>query len=115
MPAQGLLIYHLNQAVIDAGLANNTVNAGLSPGLWVLEADADSDLVVGRNRGDANDPFPGALGITSIDDDTYPSLRTFRGDVTNLVVQGFASAGGDMSFSLRVRAPGSPRPASRAG
>ena len=106
VPAEGLLIYHLNQAVIVAGLANNTVNAGLSPGLWVLEADADSDLVVGRNRGDANDPFPGALGLTSIDDDTRPSLRTFRSDVTNLAVQGIAGAGGDMSFSLRVRAPG---------
>ena len=106
VPAEGLLIYHLNQAVIDAGLPNNRVNSGSTPGLWVVEADADSDLVVGRNRGDSNDPFPGNLGVTSLDDDSRPNLRTFRSDVTNLALQGIAAAGNDMSFSVRVRALG---------
>jgi immune inhibitor A len=61
----GLLISHADEAGIGQRLAANRINAG-SPGLWLVEADGDSDLIVGRNRGDAFDPFPGLDAVHSI-------------------------------------------------
>jgi M6 family metalloprotease-like protein len=61
LPAGGLLVWKIDQAVINGGLANNTVNADETrKGVDLEEADGLAHLDAGANRGDAGDPFPGS-------------------------------------------------------
>lgn len=106
LPNDGLIVYHLDEAIIGTRLPSNRINWGVTPGLRVVEADADTDLVVGGNRGDGNDPFPGDLGVTELDDYTSPNLRTFLGRITQLRLGNIAHDGADMVFDVQVRAPG---------
>ncbi len=105
LPNSGLLITHVDEVAIGSRIAANKINAGATPGLWLVEADGDSDLVLGRNRGDARDPFPGATGRRAIDDVTTPGTRTFSGAVTNLSLREIEPVGIDMRVRLQVRAP----------
>ncbi len=106
LPEPGLVVYHVDEAAIGAGLPGNRINAGLNAGLRLVEADGDYDLLYGRNRGDANDPFPGAFGRTFIDDATAPSTRTFSGSATNLALRDITPVGSDVRFLAQVRAAG---------
>ncbi len=87
LPGRGLVLYQVDDAAIGARIAANRVNAGLTPGLRLVEGDGNGDLVAGRNRGDANDVLPGGLGVTRLDDDTVPWLRSISGAVTNLALE----------------------------
>ncbi len=106
LPFEGLIVYHVNDALLGARTPGNSVNVGPVPALTLVEADADSDLFVGRNRGDGSDPFPGALNKTRIDDNTRPSLRSFNNAVTQLAIENITRSGDDMRLDLQVRAPG---------
>ncbi len=73
-PGAGLLIWHINEAVINAGLANNTVNADENnKGVDLEEADGLNDLDNNTNRGDAGDVFPGTANKRKFDNTTNPS------------------------------------------
>ena len=106
LPSEGLIVYQVDETVIAQGLASNRVNYGTTTGLRLVEADGLYDLIVGRNRGDDHDPFPGLFQITQIDDDTSPSTRTFRGAVTNIALREIEAVGDDMRYFMQVRAPG---------
>jgi immune inhibitor A len=107
LPHEGLIVYHLDDATIHAGLEFNAVNAGSTPGLRIVEADGHEDLVTGLNRGDANDPFPGALLRTAMDDGAVrPNTRTFANAPTGLAIRDIQRVGDRMRFHLQVRAPG---------
>jgi hypothetical protein len=107
LPSEGLLVYHVDEAVMGLGLPANRVNTGLTPGLRLVEADGEYDIVDGINRGDARDPFPGLLGRTQIDDDTSPNTRSFQGGtVTNIAMRDVTPVGDDVRYRLQVRAPG---------
>lgn len=108
---EGLLVYHVDEATIAAGIRGNRVNAGMTPGLRLLEADGDLDMERGINRGDSSDPFPGALDRHQIDDDTSPGTRTFGGLVTNLALRDVREEGDQMRFLLQVRPVGWLQPA----
>ena len=60
----GLLIWHVDsiQMANHGFNANNAVNAGPIHGLELEQADHRRDLDLGRNRGDAGDPYPGVTG-----------------------------------------------------
>ena len=106
LPSSGLIVYHVDEGVISQRLNNNNINAGMVPGLLILEGDGDGDLVAGVNRGDAADPLPGSLNRTSVGDQTVPNLKTFRGAVTNLALGSIERLGENVRFRLQVRAPG---------
>jgi len=106
LPANGLIVYHVDDGVIASRLPGNHVNVGMTPGLLILEGDGDNDLVSGANRGDPSDPLPGALNRTGISDATQPNLRSFRGAVTNLALGSIEQVGEDIRFRLQVRAAG---------
>ncbi len=106
LPNRGLVVYQVDDAAIGARLSSNRVNAGLTPGLRLVEGDGDGDLMSGRNRGDSSDPLPGALGVTHLDDDTSPSLRSISGAVTNLALEDVSLLPGGASAFFRVRATG---------
>ena len=114
LPGEGLVVYHVDEAVIGQSIQSNTVNSGLTPGLVLVEADGASDLTQGVNRGDARDVFPGATGRTSIHDGTPPpNTHTFLGAPTNVGLFDIAPTPGGMSFFAQVRAPGWQPPADR--
>lgn len=106
LPARGLVVYQVDDAAIGARLGSNRVNAGPTPGLALLEGDGDFDLQLGWNRGDANDPLPGALGVTHLDDDTRPWLRSISGAVNNLALHDVELLPGGARARFQVRAVG---------
>lgn len=106
LPNDGLIISQVDEALIGQRLAANRINTGPTPGLRLIEADGDFDLVRGFNRSDASDPFPGALGRQRIDDETSPTLRSLQGAVTSLAIEEITPLGPDIRARLQVRAPG---------
>ena len=107
LPADGLVVYHVDEGVIGQGLQSNTVNSGLTPGLVVVEADGASDLTRGINRGDAGDPFPGSSGRTHLSDTPQPpNTLTFAGNPTNTGLSDIALVPQGVSFTAQVRAAG---------
>jgi hypothetical protein len=63
-------------------------------------------MALGHNRGDANDPFPGALGRTFMTDAGHPNVRSFSGAPTNAGLLDVVDMGVEMAFLAQVRAPG---------
>lgn len=85
-PADGLLVYRVEEDVIASRRASNRVNSGSIPGLRLEEADGRYDLLSSYTRGDDGDPFPGATGNTRFADDTWPWTRSYSGRYTNLAL-----------------------------
>lgn len=106
LPERGLVLYQVDEAVIGSRIGSNRVNSGPTPGLRLVEGDGDADLRFGVNRGDVNDPLPGALGVTRLDDDTSPSMRSISGAVTSLAIDQVELLPGGARALFRVRAPG---------
>ncbi len=106
LPAEGLLIQQIDDAMIGARIGSNRINTGPTPGLRILEADGDFDLVNGANHGDPNDPLPGQLRRTHLDDFTIPNTRTFAGAPTNIAIESVVRGARDVTVRLRVRAAG---------
>jgi M6 family metalloprotease-like protein len=73
LPGPGLLIWRVNETVLNSGMANNTVNADENnQGVELQEADGRFDLDNEVNRGDAGDPFPGTANKRCFDNSTNP-------------------------------------------
>lgn len=102
LPGSGLIITQVDEAAIGQRIATNRVNAGPRPALRILEGDADADLLRGFNRGDAADPLPGSLGITHVEDDTAPSLRSIAGAATDLVLDDITRIGASVRMRVGV-------------
>ena len=60
LPGSGLLVWLIDEAVINGNMANNTVNNNpLRPGVKLIEADGNNDLMsYGGDYGGPGDPFP---------------------------------------------------------
>lgn len=107
LPNDGLIVYHLDEAVIGQRLQANAVNVGQTPGLRLVEADGQDDLFQGVNHGDSEDTFPGSLGRAFLyGSSTEPSTRAFNLALTNTALLDIAQAGDDVSFRAQVRAAG---------
>jgi immune inhibitor A len=106
LPREGLIVYQIDENLMSYGMIDNSVNSGSIPGLRVVEGDDDGDLRDGQNRGDANDPLPGALGITRLDDFTHPGTRSNLLGFSNIAIEDIAESGSDMVFRLQVRPKG---------
>ena len=71
LPGAGILIWHINETVINSGLSNNRVNADENnKGVDLEEADCKNDLDNSLNRGDGGDPFPGTTNNRNFDNHT---------------------------------------------
>jgi len=85
MPAGGVLVWHVNNDRIEAGLATNTINTG-GDGLRLVEADGIQDIGILNAYtlgwyGTVYDPFGGydftgaTTGFTSLHPEGFPSSR----------------------------------------
>lgn len=93
IPAEGLLVWQIDEGVIAANRRRNRINsASSSMGVWVRQADGESDLTrsSGGNRGDAGDPFPGSAGRTEFHAGTLPAARILGGDAAMLTLRDIA-------------------------
>jgi len=107
LPADGLIVTHVNDDVINSGIAGNRVNSGLTPGLVVVEAHGGHDLTTGINRGDTGDPFPGASGQTFVFDDmTAPNTLSFSGHPMNVGLLDIHGTSDGFGCTAQVRATG---------
>ncbi len=61
LPGSGLLVWLIDEAVINGNMADNSVNNNpLRPGVKLIEADGNNDLMsYGGDYGGPGDPFPG--------------------------------------------------------
>ncbi len=61
LPGHGLLVWLIDQSVINNNISSNTINNDpVHPGVKLIEADNDWALISGTNSGTASDPFPGS-------------------------------------------------------
>jgi immune inhibitor A len=106
LPAEGLLVYRVEEDVIASQRTANRVNSGFVPGLKLEEADGLYHMMASINRGDAGDPFPGSSGNTRMADDTTPSMRSYGGRRTNLELTEIRAVGDHMEAWVQLSPTG---------
>ncbi len=69
LPEPGLLIWHVDEDVLDAYWRSNGVNNNPDrQGVWLRQADGRDELTTrGGGRGDSGDPFPGCIKPSQAD------------------------------------------------
>lgn len=102
---EGLLVWQIDEDVLLARWAANTVNSNSHMGVWLRQADGRNDLGrSGGGSGDAGDPFPGSTGNTQFHAGSTPSSISFQGTATGLTILDVGPTGGeDVSFRLLTR------------
>jgi len=113
-PAHGLLIYHVDEAVIAANRAANTVNDDEAhKGIDVECADAPTSghvvnadaLDAGANRGDAGDPWSaGRKTLFGLMGKSVPDSRLYSGEDSGIVIYGISASGPVMTFNAGMAA-----------
>jgi len=130
IPGSGLLVWHVDEDVIDAGLDDNTVNTNPDHrGVDLVEADGPQDI--GREYGFASPGSGAELGIAEdawyrgnkahleanhnalavhFADRTFPSARLYDGAFTRLELTDFSNVDTVMNFVARMEGvqPGFP-------
>lgn len=114
LPGSGLLVWHVDRAMVDFGLPYDAVNYFWQRrGVRLTEADGTSDL------GDYNsfyflgspwDPFFKGNN-DRLADNTYPSSRSSTGCCSHITIDGIGEPGLDMAFKVSYgwRKEGHPR------
>jgi len=109
IPGEGLLVWHIDQDVVDAGWPFNRVNANPARyGVALVEADGQGNLrrnedQAGSNRGDAGDPFPGSRGNREFHAGSTPGSLTHQGWASGLTLREIEFASGESRFELSTR------------
>jgi hypothetical protein len=77
LPGHGLLVWLVDEDVIDANMSANSINNNASrPGLKLVEADGDFALLstgIHSDTGSAGDPYPGSTANGTLSPLTSPS------------------------------------------
>jgi M6 family metalloprotease-like protein len=108
MHGPGLLIWHVDSALIATRRFSNTVNAADPEALVLEQADGRGDLQLGAEagasrRGDDSDPFPGSANNTAFAHNTNPSSARNDGTQTFIIVDSVTQVVPGGAMSLRVR------------
>jgi M6 family metalloprotease-like protein len=80
LPGHGLLVWLVDEDTINSRLATNTVNnSRLRPGVKLIEADGNYDLMDPGDGdiGSGSDPFPGTNAVTFLTPHTVPSSQPY--------------------------------------
>ena len=101
LPAGGLLIWHVDDAVSDNSNEQHYKVA-------LVQADNKRDLEKNNNRGDIGDVYPGSTSNKTFNSNSSPNSRSYSGAVTNVGVTNIGPAGAVMSANLQVRPGASP-------
>lgn len=96
LPGAGMLVWRVDSTNVDVW-ENNKVNCNPTHSYYQLvrATNGTSDT--------SNDPFPGTAGITAIDNNTTPSLRSWTGRKGNYGINDIAlNSDGTVTFNLAV-------------
>lgn len=83
----GLLVWHVDSVLVRQRMSSNTLNATDPEAVRLIQADGADDLKAGRDRGDADDPWPGGLGKTEFGITTSPASIQNDSSVTCIEVR----------------------------
>ncbi len=96
MPGQGLLIWHIDEAIATNSNENHYKVA-------LMQADGLRQLETNANRGDAGDPFPGSAGNASFTGTSTPDSKSYAGSNTCVSVTGIPAPSAAMPVHLTVK------------
>lgn len=96
LPAGGLLIWHIDEAVASNSDENH-------PKVALEQADGKRDLELRKNRGDGGDPYPGSSGNRGFDDKSTPNSKSYAGAATCVAITEISPPGSTMTARLSVR------------
>ncbi|HEX9885859.1 MAG TPA: M6 family metalloprotease domain-containing protein, partial [Longimicrobiales bacterium] len=105
MSRPGLLIWHIDQDIVDARWPANTINntAG-HMGVWLRQADGLDQLAQnGGSRADDGDPFPGFTGNTRFSAGSNPGAFTHLDAASGLTVMDIQEIGQNVSARILTR------------
>jgi M6 family metalloprotease-like protein len=103
----GLLIWHIDQSIVDAGRLSNSVNAGPIEGVRLEQADGMNNLHGGDNRGDMGDSYPGASNNNRYGYNSSPAALNNSGGKAGFTVDSIVqlSPTGAVTFNFKRQAP----------
>ena len=103
----GLLVWHIDQSIVDGGRVSNTVNAGVIEGVRLVQADGLENLQTGTNRGDAGDSYPGTSNNRKLTYHSNPASTANNGSVAGFVIDSILQPldTGSITFRFRRSAP----------
>lgn len=94
----GLLIYHVDTALIHNRRGDNRVERYPTYGIDLEDADGLNHVYLGLNRGDQGDPYPGGTNNTSFDSTgTDPDSRNHNGNNTHCGVNTISTSSVSMT------------------
>ena len=102
LPGHGLIVYHVDENKIKAGLVNNDINTTYEQGIYTVDASAGQDPTSEvASFGDINTaaaPFPGTGGHSAFSDNTLPSTHSRDGRFAYRALQDISEENGQISF-----------------
>lgn len=103
----GLLVWHIDQSIIDGGRSSNSVNSGDPEGVHLVQADGLEELHAGSDRGDVGDSYPGSTNNRKLTYHSTPASKANDGSVAGFVIDSIqqVSDTGNMVFRFRRSAP----------
>jgi M6 family metalloprotease-like protein len=103
----GLLIFHVDDEVIYSGNGNcggycydTTPYDDAVRGLVLEEADGAQGLMLGVNRGDAGDIFPGSSSNTTFNSSSNPNSYDNTNQITQIAVTNISASANPMSADM---------------
>lgn len=100
IPGKGILIWHVNDSIIESNRADNTINDDpYRRGLYLLEADGRQDIGTTLLFGDKDDPFK-LSGNNVLSPDTNPDSGSMWGGKSGITVTVNSDPGEIMNVSI---------------
>lgn len=98
LPGHGMLIFRVD-STNNAAWENNCVNDNPDhPYYELLRAGGVKSDAYSISAATASDPFPGTRGVTTINNETSPNLKTWSGKLSNLGLRKIKEVGGVITF-----------------
>ena len=105
LPASGLVIYHVDEAVGNAQNDREWFPGNEDAGHYLVaveQADGNWDLEQNENRGDDGDPFPGSAENHLFDSESTPNSRAYSGQSTDVSIRNIQLDDGVVTCSIRI-------------
>ncbi|MFL2944488.1 MAG: PKD domain-containing protein [Candidatus Poseidoniales archaeon] len=97
LPGEGLLIWHIDEEVLNSKWNSNTVNNDEEhKGMDLEEADGNDDLDSGANRGDAGDPYNSG----TFSKDSYPNSLAYNGTESGWKIENIETSGDNIILDI---------------
>ena len=97
LPGEGLLIWHIDEEIIDSKWNSNSVNNDEEhKGVDLEEADGEDDLDSKTNYGDSDDPYNSG----SFTKDTYPNSLAYNGTESGWKIENIETDGDNIIIDI---------------